>query len=86
MFDIIYTHEDIGLKDVSKRAEYVPIMKRPILVPIKIAGQNIEPFGREEVITEQTLNNEAVEMIVRDAASRKVLPLSIYREDELTNV
>lgn len=86
MQDIIYSHEDIGLKDLSKKDEYVPIMKKPIIVPIKIARQNIELFKRDEVIVEQTLNNEAVEMIIRDAASRKVLPLSIYREYELTTI
>ena len=86
MFDIIYTHEDIGLKDISKKDEYIPIMKRPILIPIKVVAQNIESFERKEEITQQTLNNENVEMIVRDAISRKVLPLSIYREDELTTI
>lgn len=84
--DIIYTHGDIGLSDLSKRVEFVPIMKKPVMVPIKIAGQVIETFGRSEKIVSQRLSNEVVEMVIRDAAERKVLPLAIYREDELTTI
>lgn len=84
--DIVYSHEDIGLDDLSKKSTYIPIMKKPIIVPIKISGKVIENYREKDKIIQQTLNNESIEMIVRDAAYRKVLPLSVYREDELTTI
>lgn len=86
MSEIVYSHGDIGLSDLSLRETYVPIMKRPVIVPIKINGQLIESFTPTEPVEPQPLNSESIEMIVRDAISREVLPLSIYREDELKTI
>lgn len=84
--DIIYSHDDIGLSDFSKKHRYIPIMKRPEILPIKIDNKTIVSFSNNESIYQQPLDNNIIEMIVRDATFKEVLPISIYRESELSTI
>lgn len=95
--DIIYAHEDIGLSDLSKKSTYVPIMKKPEILAVKIEGSCLKTFkpptmnknkvvSNGETIYEQVLDSHVAEMIVRDAESKGVLPLAFFRESELATI
>lgn len=84
--EIIYSHNDIGLNDLLNKDTYEPIMKKPEIIPIKIEGKTITSFKKGEVINQQVLDNSGIEMIIRDATTKGVIPISIYRESELSTI
>lgn len=95
--DILYKHEDIGLSDLSLKKTYKPIMKKPEVIAVKIEGSSfnsfIDPLNEEnlttedgEIIHEQILDNQAVEMIIRNAEFKKVIPIAFFRESELATI
>ena len=84
--EIIYGHDDIGLKNLEDKSSFTPIMKKPLIIPIKVNNLSIESFKRDDEITYRLLDNEVIEMIVRDAMTRRVVPFTFYRESELTAI
>jgi len=84
--EIIYTFDDIGLSDESNRATHVPIMKKQLKYPIKITNGRVEKFQHGEKITEQKLDNKAIELIARDAMSAQTVPIGFYSENELSTI
>jgi hypothetical protein len=86
IYDIRYSHRDIGLSDKNDMEKYIPIMKKPELIPIKLENRTVTSFEKDETIYSQELNNPAIEYIIRDASVKNVLPISFYRESEMITI
>ena len=84
--EVIYSFDDIGLSNESKRSEHVPIMRRQVKYPIRLDGYNVTKFNPGETIVGQRLDNQVVESISRDAMSKGAIPIAFYRENELAAI
>lgn len=84
--EVKYSHEDIGLNDLSLKSSFKPIMKKPDFLFVKTNAGLFESYNIDDKIENQQYHDEYLEMIIRDARDSGVFPLSIFTKDELSTV
>lgn len=80
-----YEYANIGMNKENQE-NFQPIMRRPIKIPVKILDRIIGEFLEGEEIINVDLTPDNLELIVRDAKNKGVLPLAFYQASELLSI